>query len=64
MADGANLDFESKRSYSVTVRVADPDDRTDDISVTINLTDVDEEGIIEVSAETPELGSELNGKLD
>ena len=60
---GANLDFESKRSYSVTVRVADPDDRTDDISVTINLTDVDEEGTIEVSAETPEVGSVLTASL-
>ena len=63
VADGANLDFEAKRSYSVTVRVADPDDRTDDISVTINITDVDEEGIIELPAETPELGSELTVSL-
>ena len=63
VAEGANLDFEAKRSYSVTVRVADPDDRTDNISVTINITDVDEEGIIEVSAEAPELGSELTVSL-
>ena len=63
VADGANLDFEAKRSYSVTVRVADPDDRTDNISVTINITDVDEEGIIELPAEAPELGSELTVSL-
>ena len=63
VAQDANLDYESKRSYSVTVRVADPDDRTDDISVTINITDVDEEGIIDVSAEAPELGSELTAAV-
>ena len=63
VSQDANLDYESKRSYSVTVRVSDPDDRTDDISVTINITDVDEEGIVEVSAETPELGSELTAAV-
>ena len=63
MAQDANLDYESKRSYSVTVRVADPDDRTDDIRVTINITDVDEEAMIEVSAETPEVGSALTASF-
>ena len=63
VSQDANLDYESKRSYSVTVRVADPDDRTDDISVTINITDVDEEGAIEVSAETPEVGNALTANV-
>ena len=58
VAEGANLDFESKRTHSVTVRAADDGGR-DNISVSISVTDVDEEGTLEVSEEAPEVGIEL-----
>ena len=58
VAEGANLDFESKSTYSVTVRVKDDGGR-DNINVSISVTDVDEAGMIDVSADAPELGAEL-----
>ncbi len=36
------LDYETKTSYSVTITAKDPDDLSDTISVTINVTDVNE----------------------
>ena len=59
VAEGASLDFESKSTYSVRARAMDDGGRLDNITVSIRVTDVDEEGMIEVSAEAPELGSEL-----
>ena len=59
VAEGANLDFESKSTYSVTARAMDDGGRLDNITVSIRVTDVDEAGMIDVSAEAPELGSEL-----
>ncbi len=38
----ASLDYETKSSYSVTITVSDGNNGTDSISVTINVTDVDE----------------------
>ena len=38
----AALDYETKRSYAVTVSVADGNGGTDTITVTINVTDVNE----------------------
>ena len=63
VAEGANLDFESKSTYSVRARAMDDGGRLDNINVSIRVTDVDEEGMIEVSAETPELGSELTAAV-
>ncbi len=39
----AALDFEAKNSYSVTITVSDGKDGTDSISVTINITNVNED---------------------
>ena len=44
VAEGANLDFESKSTYSVTVRAMDDGGRLDNITVSIRVVDVDEEG--------------------
>ena len=41
----ASLDFETQRSYSVTVSVSDGNGGTDSISVTINVTDLSEDGV-------------------
>ena len=38
----ASLDFETKDSYSVTINVSDGNGGSDTISVTINITDIDE----------------------
>ena len=38
------LDYEKKKSYSVTVSVSDGNDGSDSITVTINVTDVNETG--------------------
>ncbi len=63
VAEGASLDFESKSTYSVRARAMDDGGRLDNITVSIRVTDVDEEGMIEVSAEAPELGSELTAAV-
>ena len=39
---GETYDYETKKSYSVTVGVSDGNGGTDSIAVTVNLTDVDE----------------------
>ena len=38
----AALDYETKTAYTVTITVSDGNDGTDEITVTINVTDVDE----------------------
>ena len=38
----AALDYETKTSYTVTITVSDGNDGTDSITVTINVTDIDE----------------------
>ncbi len=38
----AALDYETKTSYAVTITAQDPDDLSDTISVTINVTDINE----------------------
>ena len=39
---GTELDYETKKSYRVTVKAVDPSGASDTIAVTINVTDVDE----------------------
>ena len=63
VAEGANLDFESKRTHSLALRVKDDGGKLDNINVSINVTDVDEQGMVEVSAGAPELGSELTAAV-
>ena len=58
-----DLDFESKSTYSVSARAMDEGGRLDNITVSIRVTDVDEAGMIDVSAEAPELGSELTAAV-
>ena len=47
------LDYETKSSYSVTVSVSDGNDGIDIITVTIDITDVDETSITAVNQRTP-----------
>ena len=68
---GADLDYETKRSYIVTVSVRDnkntdhtPDSATDDtIDVTINVTNVDEDGTVTLSSSQPQEGTVLTATL-
>ena len=71
MRTGADLDYETKRSYIVTVSVRDskktdhtPDSVTDDTTnVTITVTNVDEEGTVTLSSSQPQEGTPLTATL-
>ena len=43
---GTKLDYETKKSYTVTVTATDPSQATATIAITINVTDVNEPPII------------------
>ena len=59
----ATIDHESRPSYSVTITATDRFGSTDTISVTINVTDVDEAGTVALTADTPAVGSSLTATL-
>ena len=71
---GANIDYESLvKSYSVTVSVTDGEDASGEaespptidatVSVTINVNNVDEPGIVTLSTAAPRVGSELTASV-
>ncbi len=71
---GANIDYESSvKSYSVTVSVTDGEDASGEaespptidatVSVTINVNNVDEPGIVTLSTAAPRVGSELTASV-
>ena len=64
----AELDYETKNSYSVTVTardrpVDDPELESDTITVTIGVTDEEEEGTITLSSVQPQVGTPLDATL-
>ena len=63
VAQGTSLDFEAKDSYIVSVRARDPSGSRDTISMTINVTNVDEDGAVTLSPEQPKIGTELTAAL-
>ena len=63
VAQGTSLDFEAKGSYIVSVRARDPSGSRDTISMTINVTNVDEDGAVTLSPEQPKIGTELTAAL-
>ncbi|MBS3770624.1 MAG: gliding motility-associated C-terminal domain-containing protein, partial [Bacteroidales bacterium] len=42
VSDNTDLDYETTSSYSLTVQAEDPDANTDEATITVNITDVDE----------------------
>ena len=59
----ATIDHESRPSYAVTITATDDFLSTDTISVTIDVTDVDEPGTVALTADTPAVGSSLTATL-
>ena len=59
----ADLDYETKKSYEVTVTAADPSDDTDSIIVTINVKNENEDGKVTLSSLQPQVGTELTAEL-
>ena len=70
---GGTPDYESKSSYSITVNVTDREDANgnteviptidDSIDITININNLEEPGLITLSANTPMVGSEYRATL-
>ena len=59
----AALDYESRQSYSVTVTARDPSRATDIVTVTINVINVNEDGMVTLAAITPMMGTALTAAL-
>ena len=70
---GATVDYETKASYSITVTVTDGEDATgaaettattdDTVTVTINVTNLDETGMVSLSTSQPQLGVSVTATL-
>ena len=58
-----SLNFEDKASYTFDISVSDNNGGTDTIDVTINVTDVDEDGTVTLSSDTPQVGTLLTATL-
>ena len=59
----AALDFEDRRSYSVTVIASDSSADTDAVVVTIRVTNIDEVGALPLSSAQPQVGAALTATL-
>ena len=57
------LDYETKNSYTVTVRAADDEGANGEIIVTITVTNVDEPGKVTLSSANPRVGTALTASL-
>ena len=70
---GGAPDYESKSSYSITVKVTDGEDANgnaevtatidDSIDITINVNNLEEAGLVTLSANTPLVGNEYRATL-
>ncbi len=56
---GSPLDHETGASYTVKVIATDPSDRSDSITVTITINDVDEPGTVSLSWRWPQVGTAI-----
>ena len=59
----AELDYETRDSYRLTVTATDPYGLSDSIELTIEITDVDEEGKVTLSTSRPRVGTPLVATL-
>ena len=59
----AMLDHEAKGSHMITVTATDPEGATGEIAVTVNVTNVDEAGMVSLSPAQPSLGTEITASV-
>ena len=59
----ASFNYETKRSYSVTITATDPDGATGSIVVTVNVTNVDEDGMVSLSPTQPSIGTPITATV-
>ena len=57
------LDYEARKSYTVTVTVTDDSGRSDTTTVNINVVNEDEEGEVSISPWRPSVGAEARASL-
>ena len=60
----AGLNYEAKSSYRVIIRVSDGRGGRATISVTINVVNVDEPGVVTLSTSSPRVGTAVTASLD
>ena len=63
VAAGTTLDYETKSSYSVTVTATDSKNAAGTITVTIQVTNVEEPGTVSFDSATPAVGTALTATL-
>ena len=59
----ATIDYESRSTYVVAIMATDPFESTGAITVTINVTNLDEAGTVALSVEEPVMGRPLTATL-
>ena len=60
---GTDLDYETKDTYSVRVRVTDPSNAAAELEMTISVINVDEAGTVSLSSMEPQAGTALTATL-
>ena len=60
---GGPLDYETKNTYTITVKATDPSGNSDTIEVTINVNNVDEDGKVTLSWTRPQVGTAITATL-
>ena len=59
----ASFDYEVKSSYSVTITATDPEGLSGSIAVTVNVTNVDEGGMVSLSPTRPSVGTPITASV-
>ena len=59
----ASFNYEAKNSYSVTIVATDPELATGSIVVTVNVTNVDEDGMVSLSPTQPSIGTPITATV-
>ena len=58
-----SFDYEAKNSYSVAITVTDPEGLSGSIAVTVNVTNVDEGGMVGISPTRPSVGTPITASV-
>ena len=59
----AELNHEAKSSHMITVTATDPDGARGEIAVTVNVTNVDEAGMVILSPARPSVGTQITARV-